>query len=57
MNCRVCATDMDGNAGVTCIEVKAAVMVTAAEPDFVESSVLVAVMDTGLVEGTALGAV
>jgi hypothetical protein len=33
------------------------VMVTAAEPDFVESSVLVAVMDTGLVEGTALGAV
>jgi hypothetical protein len=33
------------------------VSVMDAEPDFVTSSVLVAVTDTGLVAGTALGAV
>jgi hypothetical protein len=36
--------------------VDAAVMVTEAAPDFVVSSVLVAVMLTGFVVGTALGA-
>jgi hypothetical protein len=34
-----------------------AVTVTETEPDFVVSSVLVAVTDTGLAAGTALGAV
>jgi hypothetical protein len=36
---------------------EAAVMVTEVEPDFVVSSVLVAVTVTGFVAGTALGAV
>jgi hypothetical protein len=48
---------MDGNPGVTWIDSRAAVMVTEVEPDFVVSSVLVAVMETGFVVGTAPGAV
>jgi len=57
VNCCVWVTAMDGNAGVTWIDCRAAVMVTEVEPDFVVSSVLVAVMETRFGVGTAPGAV
>jgi len=57
VNCCVWLTAMDGNAGVTWIDTRAAVMVTEVEPVFVVSSVLVAVMETGFGVGAALGAV
>jgi hypothetical protein len=51
---------MDAGAQAAATEVMvgvAAVTVTLADPDLVVSSVLVAVMETGLAAGTALGAV
>ena len=56
VNCCVPPAATDGYAGVTWIETKAGPIVIAAEPDFVVSSVLVAITDTGFVLGTALGA-
>lgn len=49
---------MGAQAAATAVMVGAgAVIVTLAEPDWVVSWVLVAVIDTGFVAGTALGAV
>lgn len=59
-HCEVAPVWMDAGAQAAATEVMvgvAAVTVTLADPDLVVSSVLVAVMETGLAAGTALGAV
>ena len=59
-HCEVAPVWMDAGTQAAATEVMvgvAAVTVTLADPDLVVSSVLVAVMETGLAAGTALGAV
>ena len=50
-------TEVGTQAAATDVTVAVAVIVTFAEPDLAVFAVLVAVMVTGLVAGTALGAV
>jgi hypothetical protein len=57
LNCCVPPTETDGYPGVTAIESRPGSMVRLAVPDLVASAVLVALTVTGLVPGTALGAV